>query len=627
MLALLNMSQQDMLSSPANIMQLMDWRLTQTQQGMFHHLNGMKNSIDEKLGTLDDRLCTFFEKNRVLEESVQTNRGSIEDLHEGNRLILDRLDRVERKLEAFEQSTKACNVKFVNVEEIEWEDEKVTTEYIVDVLNAHAQTPFWRLSDISRAYRVGKPHPWRKEPRPIIVHFCRWADKMAVMGDRTLRDSLRGSGIKVSSDLTVHQRETVDFHREQGKVAYFHHGKLHVRDREYNTDRKQQDNPWEENWPAAADTRRRHGGGAESHLSDSPQGRARTGRQFGHQDHRPRNSQTRTWGEAARKNSSFLFHQRMAPRRQVMEEGRGCNQSTGNHHDASNTTLRPHNSKTLGVPIIPGPYSYSEVVSHEREGEKTKRTVFLKGTYGRTPASTSQQNREQKVTTSSGPSNITNDSQGRQDTHDVSCGLVNKGRPFSDSNGITEEEYTEDLGNDSDTEENVEGDSDRATHDHIVAENDGLLDTEAPIETNITTDATPSTNEVGQTEITSEDENMHLAKPTVKEAVNSSSRIVSGQKQKTVRQTNKHTANNTRKSTMEQRRQSLTGAQAPRPRRTASQPNSDDQGQGRVRPATRSASQTRISDVFKKTPTGNRVDPTPQAATKAKTIGAPDTNK
>ena len=54
---------------------------------------------------------------------------------------------------------------------------------------------------------------------------------MAILNDRNLRDKLRRAGIKVTSDLTSRQRDTFDFYRSQGKIAYYRNGRLHFADR------------------------------------------------------------------------------------------------------------------------------------------------------------------------------------------------------------------------------------------------------------------------------------------------------------------------------------------------------------------------------------------------------------
>ena len=51
------------------------------------------------------------------------------------------------------------------------------------------------------------------------------------MNDRNLRDKLRRAGIKVTSDLTSRQRDTVDLYRSQGKIAYYRNERLHFADR------------------------------------------------------------------------------------------------------------------------------------------------------------------------------------------------------------------------------------------------------------------------------------------------------------------------------------------------------------------------------------------------------------
>eukprot|EP00745_Piridium_sociabile_P026910 TRINITY_DN43182_c0_g1_i12.p1 TRINITY_DN43182_c0_g1~~TRINITY_DN43182_c0_g1_i12.p1 ORF type:complete len:308 (+),score=70.84 TRINITY_DN43182_c0_g1_i12:140-1063(+) len=307
-------------------------------------------------------------------------------------MILDRLEKIERNLESTEQSTKACNVKFINIEELEREDDRTTTQYITDVLNAHAPTPNWRQEDISRAYRVGRPHPRRSEPRPIIVHFCRWSDKMAVLGDRMFRDTLRESGVKVSSDLTTHQRETVEFHRGQGKVAYIHHGKLHVRDSqpsEQSDDRQRRyrsDPPQEEDWPTASDSRRqRHSRPAEPWLLDRQQVGENYGHQYRDQGNRLRSNQSRSFGRSTQGDHDSSFHQRMAHQQQrtAGEMSRGLsaiNQHTARSKDQHGTRRNAHqqnNTLTGAVPIVPGIHSYSEVVRQDGQGE----SVTIKTTH------------------------------------------------------------------------------------------------------------------------------------------------------------------------------------------------------------------------------------------------------
>ena len=81
---------------------------------------------------------------------------------------------------------------------------------------------------MNRAFRIADPQQRSDQPRPLIVQFCNWRDKMAILDDRNLRDKLRPGGIKVTSDLTSRQRDTLDFYRSQGKIVFTLNEKVSV---------------------------------------------------------------------------------------------------------------------------------------------------------------------------------------------------------------------------------------------------------------------------------------------------------------------------------------------------------------------------------------------------------------
>ena len=128
--------------------------------------------------------------------------------------------------------TKRNNLKFIGIREPRRGDSYTSVEQqVVDVLNEFSTSPCWHLADVNRAFRVGVRQERSDQPRPLIIQFYRWKDKMAILNDRNLRDKLRRAGIKVTSDLTSRQRDTLDFYRSQGKIAYYRNGRLHFADR------------------------------------------------------------------------------------------------------------------------------------------------------------------------------------------------------------------------------------------------------------------------------------------------------------------------------------------------------------------------------------------------------------
>ncbi|KAL8582684.1 hypothetical protein ACOMHN_053278 [Nucella lapillus] len=84
----------------------------------------------------------------------------------------------------------------------------------------------WREEDVVRAHRVGQTTGDR--PRPVIVKFRQWRDKLSVITDRDYKARLAAQGVKIANDLTRRQAAIVSQAKEEGKAAYFVKGKLTV---------------------------------------------------------------------------------------------------------------------------------------------------------------------------------------------------------------------------------------------------------------------------------------------------------------------------------------------------------------------------------------------------------------
>ena len=97
---------------------------------------------------------------------------------------------------------------------------------VVDALNdAGELTIPFTMSDIQQAYRINGRRR-RNEPRPLIVEFTHWCDKLGILMNKDIRDHLRQNGVRVANDLTRRQSSQVAEIRRQGKVGYFLSGKL-----------------------------------------------------------------------------------------------------------------------------------------------------------------------------------------------------------------------------------------------------------------------------------------------------------------------------------------------------------------------------------------------------------------
>ncbi|KAK7485535.1 hypothetical protein BaRGS_00023223 [Batillaria attramentaria] len=140
----------------------------------------------------------------VLQDRLNTNTNDICDLKQADRDTRTRISDLEKEIDSLEAK-------------------------IIDVLIEHSVRRTWSSDDIECAHRVGKDES--KHPRPLIVRFSRWGDKMAVVQDTDLKQSLKGKGVKVAADLTKRQRAEIDRVRKDGKFGYYKNGRLHTEDR------------------------------------------------------------------------------------------------------------------------------------------------------------------------------------------------------------------------------------------------------------------------------------------------------------------------------------------------------------------------------------------------------------
>ena len=215
-----------------NTLQIMEWKFAQVMYGMQTYTANICRMIEEKWTNIDKSFRDLTARVGELRQCIEQNKDDIDDLQEDRDTILERLDRLEEKIDSTEMETKRNNLKFIGIREPGRGDSYTSVELqMVDVLNEFSTSPCWHLADVNRAFRVGAPQQRSDQPRPLIVQFYRWKDKMAILNDRNLRDKLRRAGIKVTSDLTSRQRDTLDFYRSQGKIAYYRNGRLHFADR------------------------------------------------------------------------------------------------------------------------------------------------------------------------------------------------------------------------------------------------------------------------------------------------------------------------------------------------------------------------------------------------------------
>ena len=241
-----------------NLQADMERRFSQIMDGLQMHSANISQKMEENFGRLDHTLGQLTEDVVRLKTALHQDREDIQDLQEENANLKHRLDSLEQELNSLEMISRRCNLKFLGVTEMVPENYKTTVQRIIDILNECASSRTWTESDIERAHRIGDRRHRSDQPRPLIVRFHRWSDKMEILNDTIFRDLLRREGIRVSSDLTTRQREEVQHYRRQGKIAYYKSGRLQVEERRTNS---------------STDNNREHGG----RFNADHGGRERTG--------------------------------------------------------------------------------------------------------------------------------------------------------------------------------------------------------------------------------------------------------------------------------------------------------------------------------------------------------------
>ena len=154
-----------------------------------------------------------------MKQCVGRDREDIQLLQEDNDNIRHRLERLEQELSSIAMISSRCTLKFLGVREPTRDNYRANADVVVDVLNEYSFSRTWHHSDIKRAHRIGARRQRSDQPRPLIVEFHRWSDRMEILTDRALRDLLRGEGIRVTSNLTTRQRSEIQFYHQQGKLA------------------------------------------------------------------------------------------------------------------------------------------------------------------------------------------------------------------------------------------------------------------------------------------------------------------------------------------------------------------------------------------------------------------------
>ena len=188
---------------------------------------------------------------KELRASVDKIEGEVNDLKENRHVtdldlsaifqrldvIVDRIDQLDDDSDRLESFSRRDNVRLYGVSDAPGETFDQCKEKIVEVLNQHVGKKTWNNRDVVRAHRV--PVNWKDKPRPIVVKFHHWDDKIMAL---TSRQKLKEADIGIGNDLTRRQQKTLADLRRQGKTAFYKNGKLIVSENHTNGDERQASN-------------------------------------------------------------------------------------------------------------------------------------------------------------------------------------------------------------------------------------------------------------------------------------------------------------------------------------------------------------------------------------------------
>lgn len=178
--------------------------------------------VDDSLSFLRSELQSLHSKTCQLEQNCGAAVEGLRHTEEYVSTLEDRLCKLsaefEEKIDRLEASARKDNLKFFNLSESSSEDYEQCVRLVLDCLHNTVPDKVWHPDDVIRAHRVGSRDA-QGRPRPTIVQFARWSDKMAILTSG--RQRLKQKGVTVAGDLTSKQRETIQQHRRQGLHAYY----------------------------------------------------------------------------------------------------------------------------------------------------------------------------------------------------------------------------------------------------------------------------------------------------------------------------------------------------------------------------------------------------------------------
>lgn len=190
-------------------------------------VDDLRKSLEFTQGEVDN-LRTEVKK---LEKEKAADKTIIQDLRKQCHTANENCEILEDRCDYLEDYSRRNNVHITGMEERPggetWEQ---TAEHVQNMLADKMQLPDIILE---RAHRVGQRSEQRA--RPVVARFLRFSDRELVMRNAK---KLKGTNIFINDDLCPASQEKrrlqlpqLQQARREGKIAYFRHTKLVIRER------------------------------------------------------------------------------------------------------------------------------------------------------------------------------------------------------------------------------------------------------------------------------------------------------------------------------------------------------------------------------------------------------------
>lgn len=186
-----------------------------------------EKSVEEVIKSLEFSQAEVLDLKNEVEVLVKSNKDKqlmIADLQ-------SKVHEQEQRLNYQEDYSRRNNLRITGFRELPggetWEE---TTLKVNKLLEDKLQLP---AANLERAHRVGKTNS--SYPRPIVVRFVKFSDREAAIRNAK---KLKGTGIYLNEDLCPasmelrkNQLPLLKKARDEGKIAYFRHTRLIIRER------------------------------------------------------------------------------------------------------------------------------------------------------------------------------------------------------------------------------------------------------------------------------------------------------------------------------------------------------------------------------------------------------------